>query len=310
MEKITVGQENSGKRLDKFLSEEFFSYTRGKIAKKIKEGDVLVNGVAAKPSYKLETEDQIEIIGEFENGELFPNPQLEVEIIFEDENLIAINKPAGMQVHPSSLDNKNTLVNWLVAKYPQIKDVHDGSLGAEIRPGIVHRLDRDTSGVIVVAKNLNAFGELKKVFKEKLGQKEYLAIVYGKLPQAKGIIDKPLAKAASYRKQTIAGKRTKTTVREAITEFEVEKEIGKYSVVKVWPKTGRTHQIRIHLSSLGNHIVGDQLYCPRNLNKKETLAPRQMLHAKRLEFELFGKKYEFSSPVPVDMTDFLAKISQ
>ncbi|MDD5463674.1 MAG: RluA family pseudouridine synthase [Candidatus Moranbacteria bacterium] len=309
MKKIIIEQENAGQRIDRFLAKEFFLYSRAEIIKKIKKGEVLVNGKIIKPSYVLEEGNAI-MLENFSKKEsdndLFANKDIKLDIIFENEDIVVINKQAGLQVHPSFDEKKNTLVNALLALYPQIVNVHDGSVGAELRPGIVHRLDRDTSGVMAIARNTEAFNALKENFKNRTIQKQYLAIAKGIFAEKEGIIEKSIAKSSSYKKQIIARNNTKTVVRSAETHFKVLEEIGEYSLVEVTPKTGRTHQIRIHLASIGHPIVGDSIYGKKDENR----VSRQMLHAQKLKFSFFGKEYDFAAPLPQDFKEFLEKISK
>ncbi len=307
MKKIIISAENAQKRIDKFLAEEFFLYSRGEIVKKIKDGEVRLNGGSIKPSYRLEENDEIEI-EDFSNQQkiLLANSDIKLEINFENENMLVINKPAGIQVHPGSYEQNDTITNGLLAKYSELVDVHDEAPDAFLRPGIVHRLDKDTSGVMVIAKNKLAFDELKKLFKTREIAKKYVAIVEGILKEKSGIINKPLARSAGYSKQVVARKNTKTKIREAITEYVVLREFKNYSLLEVSPKTGRMHQIRVHLASLGHPVVGDFVYGSKE--KKE--AERQLLHASELKFVLFGKEYVFEVNVPKDFEMFVAKMEQ
>lgn len=318
MEKIIITKEQAGERIDKFLAKEFFSsrkialqsrdkYSRGEIIKKIKNGEILVNNNAVKPSYILEEGSvlQFKNFSEEKKNVLVANKEIPLKILFEDKNIIVINKQAGIQVHPSHNEKINTTANALLNYFPEIKNVHDDSADGKMRPGIVHRLDRDTSGVMVVAKNLKSFMELKKLFKERKVSKKYIAICEGILKNKEGVIQKPIARSSTYRKQIIARGNTKTKIKIAETRYKVLKEYKKCSLVEAMPKTGRMHQIRLHLSSIGNPIVGDLLYKNK---KSETKASRQMLHAKELKFDLFGKKCNFSAPLPDDFNDFLANI--
>ncbi|NTV41460.1 MAG: RluA family pseudouridine synthase [Candidatus Moranbacteria bacterium] len=294
-----------GKRIDKFLAEEFFLYSRSEIAEKIKNGEVLVNGKKVKPSYRLEENDQVET-GDFSNQQkkLLPNENINLEIIFEDENILAVNKPAGLQVHPSDCKQTDTLTNALVARYAEAIDVHDDSVDAYLRPGIVHRLDKDTSGVMVIAKNKKTFDELKKLFKDRTIEKKYLALVEGVLDEEGGIIDKPLARSAGYSRQLIARENTKTKIRQAVTHYAVLEKFENFSLLEVLPKTGRMHQIRVHLASIGHPIVGDAVYGEKSF--KFSVA-RQLLHAKSLSFDLGGKHWDFEAKMPTDFAQFLAK---
>ena len=304
MKKIIIKNDQGEMRIDKFLKVEFFSYSRGEIIRKIKNGEVMVNSKKVKPSYVLKEGDvlQLENISEKKENKLIPNNNIKLKIIFEDENILVINKPAGLQVHPSHNEKTNTLANALVKYLPKIKNVHDESKDAFLRPGIVHRLDKDTSGVLMVAKNKKTLNELKKLFKDRMVAKKYVAVCEGIFEKKEGVIEKSIARSTSYRKQVIARKNTKTKVRKAVTKYKVIGEKGNYSTVEVFPKTGRMHQIRIHLASEGHPVVGDLVYghC--------SLAKRQLLHAKEIKLELFGQKYAFSAPVPTDFRGFWASI--
>jgi 23S rRNA pseudouridine1911/1915/1917 synthase len=311
MKKITITTEDAGMRLDKFLTREFFSMSRGEVNRQIKKGNVLVNKRIERPSYIIKESDFLEIgLIEPRKG-LVANENVQahiLHILYEDENFIVLNKPAGVQVHPGVLKETNTLTNCLIAKYPEIADVHDDSLDSHLRPGIVHRLDKDTSGVMVIARNKESFTELKRLFHDRKIEKTYLALVCGKLDVKKGIIDKPIARSADYRKQIIAKKNTKTIVREAQTEYLVLGENENLSLVEVKPKTGRMHQIRVHFSSIGHPIAGDKLYGKDN-GQKEVIK-RQMLHAFCLVFEYKGERYEFVAPIPEDMLEVGSAIDE
>ncbi len=307
MKIIKVEQNNIGIRIDKFLAQEFFSLSRGEIIKNIKEGFILVNKEAVKPSYKLKENDEIESDISFKREELESNKEIKLNIIYNDDNIIVVNKPAGIQVHPDSNERKNTLANALLAKFPEIRNVHEDSLGSYFRPGIVHRLDKETSGVIVVARNQKSFDELKEMFQNRKIKKKYVAIVYGQLKDKKGIITKAIARAGNYKKQTVAGPKTRTKIRGAVTEYKQLKRFINYSLVEVHPLTGRMHQIRIHLFSIGHPVVGDKLYKIKSI-KPNSLAKRHLLHAEQLDFTLFGQKFSFFAPLPEDFNIFLKNI--
>ena len=231
-----------------------------------------------------------------------------ISIIYKDKNFLALYKPAGTLVHPALIQNydSGTVVDWLLKHYPEVKSVGDPSTSSgqvNFRPGIVHRLDKDTSGVILVARNQNYFNYLKKLFQNHEIKKTYLALVHGKLEPKSGVITKPIKFKSGTTKRTVwKGKSEK----EAITEYKVikflklkanKKEI--FSLVMVMPKTGRTHQIRVHLASIGHPIVGDSLYGSRgnpfNLN-------RQFLHAESLEFSSEdGKRIRIESELPDEL---------
>lgn len=303
MKKIIITKNNSGERTDRFLVREFFSYTRGEIIRNIKSRNVLVNGKEIKPSHTLKEGDVIEINIPEKTAGIIAKKNVKFKIIFKNVNFVVIDKPAGVQVHPSEKNETDTLVSGLLYKFPEIGTVGDEP---QNRPGIVHRLDKDTSGVMLVARNQKTFQKLKEKFANHEIQKTYWALTHGKLENKKGIIDKPLARARNYKKQTIANEKTKTTIREALTEYEVLKEMEKYSLVELKPKTGRTHQIRIHLSSLGHPIVGDEKYKLRNIKTKKSVA-RHLLHAKKIKFDLDGQNFEFEVGLPEDFLRFLEK---
>jgi 23S rRNA pseudouridine1911/1915/1917 synthase len=320
MKEIIIRNNDINQRIDKFLKKEVFfneEITRGEIIRQIKNGHVLVNDKKVKPSYILREDDKIEINFEKKSKKLIPNKKIKFEIIYKDENIIAINKPAGISVHPVKLDENNTLANGLIYQFPEIKNVGDPSTSSgqvNPRPGIVHRLDKDTSGVMVIARNQKAFLELKNKFKNREVGKKYLTLVYGQLENKSGVIEKPIARSSSHKKQVIAGKKTRTTIRPAITEYKVIKEFRDYSLVEVSPKTGRMHQIRVHMTSIEHPVVGDKLYKGRK-NKKADERPacnalrsnagRQLLHAKNIEFNLFGEDYAFEASMPDDFELFL-----
>jgi 23S rRNA pseudouridine1911/1915/1917 synthase len=304
MKKIIIIKEKTNRRFDKFLKEEVFfneNITRGEIIRQIKKGNILVNSKKNKPSYILKENDKIEINFDKKSEKLIPNKDVKIDVIYQDENIVAINKPVGISVHPVKLDEDNTLVNGLICQFPEIKKVGDDP---EIRPGIVHRLDKDTSGIMVVARNQKTFEELKKKFKNREVEKKYLAIVHGKPENKTGVIEKPLARSSDYKKQIVANKKTKTIIRPATTKYRVTQEFSDYSLVEVSPKTGRMHQIRVHMKSIGHPIAGDQKYSLKGA-KEDNFAKRQMLHAKSIKFSLFGKNYDFSAEFPKDFQDAL-----
>jgi 23S rRNA pseudouridine1911/1915/1917 synthase len=231
---------------------------------------------------------------------------MDLKILYEDKNFIAINKPAGILVHPTNISKEKTLVDFLFKKYPEIKKVGDDP---ENRPGVVHRLDKDTSGIILIARNQKYFDYLKKIFQKHEIKKVYTALVWGKVDPQKGIIDKPIGIKPGTIKHTVHGGRM---VKEAITEYETiryyefphDSEI--FSLVKVMPKTGRTHQIRVHFAAIHHSVVGDPLYGkkgnPFGLN-------RQFLHAQYLEFNIAeNKKVKIEADLPEDLKSILNKL--
>ncbi|MBU2068513.1 RluA family pseudouridine synthase [Patescibacteria group bacterium] len=225
-----------------------------------------------------------------------------MKIIFEDDNIIVIEKPANLTVHPTNSKQDNTLVNQLLAYYPKIKDIGDNPL----RPGLVHRLDKDTSGLMVIAKNKKSFENLKKQFAERKVTKKYLALVHGRVKDDKGIITKSISfSKKNYKKRTAL---LDENSKPAVTEYKVIKRFKKYTLLKVYPKTGRTHQIRIHLHSIGYPIVGDQQYKFKRVKTPEGLE-RQFLHAAALKFKsVDGKIMEFKSELPQDLYEQIRRI--
>lgn len=226
-----------------------------------------------------------------------------IKVIFENKDIVALNKPAGLLTHPDrSKKGGKSLVEWLVEHYPEVKKVGDAP--AE-RPGIVHRLDRDTSGVLIVARSQAAFAYLKKLFQTGGVRKTYAALVYGELT-GRGVINKPIGLRPGTTKRSVTSKNMKM-VKEAVTEYQAQ-EIFEYSAggktnfctfLKVMPKTGRTHQIRVHLASISHPIVGDALYGPK---KQALAAPRQFLHAAAIELVLPDKsKVKIEAELPEDL---------
>lgn len=233
-----------------------------------------------------------------------------MKIVFEDNNIIVIDKPANLTVHPTKLEQTNTLVNQLIAYYPAIKGVGDPSTSSRqvnLRPGIVHRLDKDTSGLIIIAKNNKSFEYLKKQFQQRKIIKKYLALVYGKVKDTKGVITKSISlskKDYNKRSALLDGKS-----KSAWTEYRVIKRFNDYTLLEIYPKTGRTHQIRIHLKSIGYPIVGDKQY---KFKRQKTLQglTRQFLHAQYLKFNMLnGKIAEFKSELPKDLETVLLKLN-
>ncbi len=323
--KTIIFKRKLGIRIDKFLSavesladkteKRFFDLkiTRGEIIRQIKNENILVNGKKVKPSYILKENDDISIIKEQGSmNNIMPNRNIKLEIIYQDENIIVVNKPAGMQVHPvkslsdhgASLDD--TLVNGLLYHFPETESVGEDPM----RPGIVHRLDKDTSGVMVVARNQKAFFKLKEKFKNKKVVKKYWAVLVGRMENKKGRIEKSIARSSDYRKQIIAGKKTRTKIREAVTEYKCLKDLNGYCLVEVTPKTGRMHQIRVHMTSIGHSVAGDKKYFFKSKDKNKKVFGRQMLHAKTLEFELEGQKMKFEADLPKDFKEAIKTLTK
>ncbi len=284
---FVVGKEDEGKRLDLFLSSKLGGLTRAKIQKFIKEKLVSLSGRFEKAGYRVKVGEKIEVtIPEKVDPGLIPE-NIPIRILYEDEDIIVIDKPSGMVVHPGAGVERGTLVNALLFHRPEIANV-----GSDKRPGIVHRLDKETSGVMVVAKNDFAYHFLQKEFKERRVKKEYIAIVKCNLKKMKGVIELPIGRDKNDRKKISS--RTKKP-REAFTEYELIREKGNLKILSVRPRTGRTHQIRVHLKSMGCPILGDREYGGPSYK-------RLALHSYSLSFihPSAGKEVKFVSPLPED----------
>ena len=293
---INVSDEETGERIDSFLSGKT-EFTRTRIQQLIKERNIMVNGKATKSSYKIEKDDEIGIeVPEAETTEIKPE-NIKIDIVYEDSYIAVINKQAGLVVHPAHGHCSGTLVNAILY---HIKDL--SGINGEIRPGIVHRLDKDTSGLIVIAKNDKVHAALTEMFQEKKIRKTYLAILKGKLNKSEGKVVTQIGRDKNDRKKmTVIDDITKGKT--AITNYRVLSQNSLFTLVKVNIETGRTHQIRVHMRYLGYPILGDSVY-GRKDNEK-----RQMLHAYRLEFlhPVTGNPMEFIGEIPEDFQRALKK---
>ncbi|HDP37356.1 MAG TPA: RluA family pseudouridine synthase [Candidatus Atribacteria bacterium] len=288
-------------RIDLYLTQQEIYPSRSQIRNLIAQGRIKVNGSSVKPSYILKNGDVIDLSLP-ENKKLKIKAEaIPLDIIYEDEHLVVVNKPADMIVHPAGKINSGTLVNALLY---HCRDSLSG-IGGVIRPGIVHRLDKNTSGLMVVAKNDFAHLDLSKQIKKHEVAKKYLTLVHGNLKDDSGIIDAPIGRSLKNRKKmavTVEGKS-----REAITHFKVLKRFSGYTLVEATLRTGRTHQIRVHLAFIGHPMVGDQLYGHR---RQGLNIHRQALHSYILGFvHPLSKKYmEFSAPLPQDMQELINRL--
>lgn len=293
---IDVSDEETGERIDSFLSGKT-EFTRTRIQQLIKDKNITVNGKATKSSYKIEENDEIAIeVPEAETTEINPE-NIKIDIVYEDSDIAVINKQAGLVVHPAHGHYSGTLVNAILY---HIKDL--SGINGEIRPGIVHRLDKDTSGLIVIAKNDKVHTVLTEMFQEKKIRKTYLAILKGKLNKSEGKIVTQIGRDKNDRKKmTVIDDITKG--KNAITNYKVVSQNNLFTLVKVNIETGRTHQIRVHMRHLGYPILGDSVY-GRKDNEK-----RQMLHAYKLEFlhPVTGHQMEFTGEIPEDFQKALKK---
>ena len=293
---IDVPDEETGERIDSFLSGKT-DFTRTRIQQLIKDRNITVNGKPTKSSYKIEENDEIIIeVPEVETTEIKPE-NIKIDIVYEDSDIAVINKQAGLVVHPAHGHYSGTLVNAILY---HIKDL--SGINGEIRPGIVHRLDKDTSGLIVIAKNDKVHAALTEMFQEKKIRKTYLAILKGKLNKSEGKIVTQIGRDKNDRKKmTVIDDAAKG--KNAITNFRVISQNNLFTLVKVNIETGRTHQIRVHMRHLGYPILGDSVY-GRKDNEK-----RQMLHAYKLEFlhPVTGHQMEFTGEIPEDFQKALKK---
>ncbi len=289
MKEFIVKDDEVGKRIDSYLSNKDNEISRVAVQRLIKNDKILVNGKSTKASYKVQENDNIKVEEE-KPKEISLKPQdIPVEIIYEDKDIIVVNKPKGMVVHPANGNPDGTLVNSLMSI---CKDSLSG-IGGEIRPGIVHRLDKDTSGVIVVAKNDKAHINLSEQIKNHKVEKTYIALVKGVVKANEATIDMPIGRSTKDRKKMAVTK----TGKNAITHFKVIKRFHNYTLLEVKIETGRTHQIRVHLSQIGYPIVGDTTY---SNGKNEWGIKGQCLHAKSLKFKhpITGKEMFLEAKMP------------
>jgi 23S rRNA pseudouridine1911/1915/1917 synthase len=283
-------------RLDKYVCPRVPGLSRTQVQKLIAAGNITVNGRLAKSGYRLSPGDRIDItIPPTPPSELKPEA-IPLKIIYEDDDLLVVDKPPGLAVHPAPGHPEHTLVNAILAHFPHLAEIGDS-----LRPGVVHRLDKDTSGVMLVAKNSAAQDYLARQFQSHSVTKAYLALVKGHLTPENGIIEADIGRDLKNRKKMAVVAHG----REARTEYRVVKYIGNYTLLEVMPETGRTHQIRVHLAAIGFPVVGDKVY-----GVKSPYLARQFLHASRLGFKLpsTGKYVEFESELPEDLNKALEDI--
>jgi len=301
-----VSPDNKGERIDIYVASKS-GLSRSNVQKLIKQGLVTVDGRIEKVSYKIKGGDHIElIIPDEPENKLIPE-DIPLDIIWEDEHIVIVNKPPNMVVYPAAGHKRGTLLNALVARYKRL-----ASIGAPLRAGVVHRLDKDTSGVIVIARSDIAYLNLTRQFKEREVEKHYLALLYGDVKNNSGEISKAIGRAYTDRKRmSIRTKKGK----EAITYFEVVKRFKSATLAKIRIITGRTHQIRVHFASLGNPVLGDKIYGKKTSIKfaqKTITFNRQMLHAHSLRFKHpVSKQFmEFTAPLPDDMQKAIKELSE
>ncbi len=298
--KITVSEKDTGKRLDVFLTEQTEGLTRSRIQKLIQEKCITVNSISAKANNRLKENDCIEVsIPEAKECGIEAE-EIPLNIVYEDGDMLVVNKPQGMVVHPAAGNYSGTLVNALIA---HCGDNLSG-INGEIRPGILHRIDKDTSGLLMVAKNDMAHSGLSEQIKEHSLTREYIALVHGKIKEDSGTIDAPIGRDEKNRKKMTI---TEKNSRNAVTHFFVVERFKKYTLVICRLETGRTHQIRVHMSKNGHPIVGDKTY---GLKKEEFKLDGQLLHARKIGFiHPKTKEYmEFECDVPQYFEQVLNKL--
>jgi 23S rRNA pseudouridine1911/1915/1917 synthase len=313
---FSVKAEDAGKRLDQFLVGQIADTSRARVQQLIDEHKVLVNDAAAKASLRLRGGERIAILGEVTLPPLRAMAEkIPLDIVYEDDDLAVVNKAAGMMVHAGAgatedERNRGTLVNALLHRF-----AHLSGVGGGLRPGIVHRLDKATSGLIVVAKNDEAHRKLAAQFARRVVKKTYTALVHGWLKQDRGTISSNISRDRVRRTRMTTNR---SGGREAITHYTVQKRIdskyGKFTLLELQIDTGRTHQIRVHLASLRHPVVGDSLYgAPREMSAKNEAGislPRNFLHAAalRLQHPRSGEALSFARPLPEELKEFLNKI--
>lgn len=289
MKKFIVEEQDVNKRLDVYLSEKNEKLSRSAIQRLIEEEKILINNKKAKASYKVQQGDEITLEEVLPKEIELKAQDIPLEVIYEDNDIIVINKPKGLVVHPANGNPDGTLVNAIMAI---CKDSLSG-IGGEIRPGIVHRLDKDTSGILIVAKNDEAHINLSEQIKNREVKKVYIALVRGVVKENEGTIDMPIARSKNDRKKMAVDKNGKN----AVTHFKVLKRYDGYTLLEVRIETGRTHQIRVHLSEIGYPVVGDVVYS-NGKNRFDVIG--QCLHAKSLDFKhpITGKEMHLEAELP------------
>jgi 23S rRNA pseudouridine1911/1915/1917 synthase len=327
-----AAEEARGQRLDQFVASQLEGVSRSRVQLLIEQGDVLVDGTREKASLKLRGGERITVTGEPHPAPLKAEAEaIPLDVVYEDADLAVVNKPAGMMVHAGSGQNddarsKGTLVNALLYRFNSLS-----STAGELRPGIVHRLDKETSGLIVVAKNDRAHAALGAMFSERRVKKTYIALVEGEVKRDKGTITAAVSRDPVRRTRMTT--QPNENARSAVSHYEVIRRLatrfGKFTLLKVRIETGRTHQIRVHMASIGHAVVGDTLYggagqltdqramqaaktkaARRNAEPERLRLGRNFLHAARLEFAhpVTGKQLELEAPLPVELSGFLERL--
>ena len=306
---LPVSAENAGQRLDAFLAQQISDWSRSRLQRLIEDGEVLVNGRLAKPSYKIRANDEIEAeLANLPAAGFLPE-DIPIEVVYEDDDLIVVNKPAGMVVHPAAGIQSGTLANALAFHFQNL------SAAASTRPGIVHRLDKGTSGLLVAAKTENAHENLADQFRDREVLKSYVALVHGQIEKDTGQIDQPIARDPRHRTRmaVVRGGRP------ALSVYRLRQRFERFSLLDVELKTGRTHQIRVHLSWLNHPVVGDETYgsgrdktvADPRIRARIAKLDRQFLHAAKLGFRhpQTNEQLTLNAPLPVELRDVLDLIA-
>lgn len=298
---IKIEQINEKQRLDAFLASTKLDISRSMAQKLIKSNQVFVNGKNEKESYKVKKDDIVKIIIEEPKESNLKEQEIPIDIIYEDDDIIVVNKEKGMVVHPGNGNPDGTLVNAILH---HCKGSLSG-IGGEIRPGIVHRIDKDTSGLLIVAKNDKAHISMAEEIKKHEVTKIYTTLVRGVIPENQATINMPIGRSPKERTKMAVVKDGK----EAVTHFEVLKRYSKYTLLKVKIDTGRTHQIRVHLAQIGYPVIGDEVY---SNGKNEFGVHGQMLHSTILEFKhpITGEQMHLEAPLPKYFSDILEKLDK
>ena len=306
---FNIDETSVDSRLDSYLASQIPTWSRARLQRLIETEDVVVNARSAKPSYRLRKGDEIEVELTAPQVESFTPENIPIDVVYEDDTLMVVNKPAGLVVHPAAGIHSGTLANALAFHFQNLP-ASEGS----IRPGIVHRLDRDTSGLLVIAKTEKVLENLSDQFRDRTVFKSYVALVHGRVDNAAGRIEQPLARDPSNRTRmaVVRGGRT------AITLYKVRKHYDRFTLLDVELKTGRTHQIRVHLAWLHHPVVGDETYGGGRDNNIQDARLRSIvrklgrhfLHSQRLAIThpTTGERLEFEAPLPAELVDVLRQI--
>ena len=300
--KIELSQEDGGKRLDLVLHQRFPQFSRARLQGWIKSGRVLLNGAVSRASYLVRAGDIVDVHPAEPAPLRAVAEEIPLTVLYEDKDVVAIDKPAGMVVHAGAGVHSGTLVNALLHRFGSLSRA-----GGELRPGIVHRLDRYTSGVLLVAKNDASHQRLAEQFAARRVEKTYFALVHGKVKLDRGRIEKPIARDPRQRVRMTA---RLTRGRAAWSEYHVLRRFADFTLLEVRIGTGRTHQIRVHLASIGHPVVGDRLYgAPGRIGGEPTLA-RYFLHAHRIRFEqpTTGAPLTVESPLPEELEQWMKSV--